>query len=639
MAANRILQGTFVILLFGVSASCSSNPPLVLPGPAAEVAMVEMTEGDTLYADASDFFRDPDGDSLTYTVATTDRNVADVSVYDGSFLRIDAVAEGSTALTITARDPRDLAATLRIGVEVVRAVTVAIELCRIDRSSSAVAGRPTSSFACENTVAYLETIETSPSVQSVTRVTEFTIDQGQIGGAVVSTDNQIYYWHLQDTDTGAEQANLWKTPVSGVSRTPVTAGRSFDIDPSVASGSPNMVFASNRNGRPSSLWIVDEQAGVGLTMATQSLDADYLPSQSPDGAWVAFERWLPGVDRPHIWTLDLTTGFETQLREGHRPRVSPDGSRILYNRRNPDTDRFEIWLMDADGGGETLLSTGADHDEIQPSWSPDGQAIVYVSNEGLDGMGQANYDVWTLSITQGTRSQLTTNGSHDDEPIWHPDGRIFFRSNRGGAWNIWYLTAASLLNEAPELVGTIPAEELGVGERAVINVSRYFRDPERASLVYAPTTSDPAVATVSVSGSLIMITATAEGTAMVTVTATDPNGLSAVQDISVTVAVPSSAPEPVGTIPAEIVREGDAVAINVFPYFQNPEGGSLAYAATTSDSTVATVSVAGSVLTVSGARVGSTTITITASNPDGLTAMQSFRITVEAPPRPTPPPP
>ena len=287
--------------------------------------------------------------------------------------------------------------------------------------------------------------------------------------------------------------------------------------------------------------------------------------------------------------------------------------------------------MDADGGGETLLSAGADHDEIQPSWSLDGQSIVYVSNEGLDRMGQANYDIWTLSITQGTRSQLTTNGSYDDEPIWHADGRIFFRSNRGGAWNIWYLTAASLLNEAPEPVGTIPAEDLSEGERVAINVSRYFRDPERASLAYAPTTSDPVVTTVSVSGNIVMITATAEGTATVTVTATDPNGLSAAQDISVRVTVARRAPESVGTIPAEIVSEGDTVAINVSPYFQNPEGGSLAYAATTSDSAVATVSVSGSVLTISAAGVGNTTIMITASNSDGLTAMQSFRVTVGPP--------
>jgi Tol biopolymer transport system component len=34
--------------------------------------------------------------------------------------------------------------------------------------------------------------------------------------------------------------------------------------------------------------------------------------------------------------------------------------------------------------------------------------------------------------------QVTTNGSWDDHPAWDPAGAaIYFRSNRGGDWNIW----------------------------------------------------------------------------------------------------------------------------------------------------------------------------------------------------------
>ena len=406
------------------------------PVPVGRIGALELIEGDTVEIDVSRYFRDPDGDLLTYQGRAADVPVAATTV-SGRTVRIVAKGEGSTMVVVAARDPEGLTATQGISVAV-EGVTVRVELCQIDRTFNAVSGRPTSSIACELTVAYLETTEASPSVQSVTRVTEFTASQGQIGGAVVSSDDELYYWHLEDRAAG--RANLWRMPTPGVSRTPVTTGSSLDIDPSVAPAGANMVFASNRNGRPSSLWLVPTDGGVGLTMATQTIDADYAPSLSPDGAWIAFERWLPGVRRPDIWKIDLATGFETQLREGHRPRVSPDGSMILYNRRNRDTDRFEIWRMNADGGVETLLSTGADHDEIQPSWSPDGNAIVFASNEGLDRMRQPNYDIWSMSTDLGIRTQLTTNGSYDDEPVWHPDGRIFFRSNRGGSWNIWYLT-------------------------------------------------------------------------------------------------------------------------------------------------------------------------------------------------------
>ena len=37
--------------------------------------------------------------------------------------------------------------------------------------------------------------------------------------------------------------------------------------------------------------------------------------------------------------------------------------------------------------------------------------------------------------------QVTTNGSWDDHPAWDPNGSaIYFRSNRGGEWNIWRIT-------------------------------------------------------------------------------------------------------------------------------------------------------------------------------------------------------
>ncbi|WP_419164542.1 hypothetical protein [Candidatus Palauibacter sp.] len=635
MNAYRNLMRIFTILLFGLLAGCASNnPPVTTPLPSGAPLLLELTEGDNVNVDVSYLFSDPDGDSLTYRATMTDPEVAEVFVF-GSELSVSALAAGSATVAITASDPDDLTSTVGMSIQVQRAVTVEVELCQIDRSYSAVSGRPTGSLACNLRVAYRETIENNPTVQTVTRVTDYTADQGQIGGAVVSSDDQIYYWHLEDKTAG--QANLWKTPVSGGGRTSVTSGRSLDIDPSVAQRSPYMVFASNRNGRPSSLWLVDQAAGVGLTMATQSLDADYQPSQSPDGAWVAFERWLPNVDRPQIWKLDLTTRFETQLREGLRPRVSADGSQILYNRQNPDTGRFEIWRMNADGGDETVLSSGADHDEIQPSWSPDGNSIVFASNEGRDDMGQPNYDIWALSINEGTRTQLTTNGSYDDEPVWHPDGRIFFRSNRGGVWNLWYLVAENLINRAPELVGRIPAEELNEGQTVQIAISRYFYDPERGSLAYTATSSDATVVTTFVSGGMLTIEGTGAGTETVTAVATDPNGLTASQDIGITVTPAMRGPELVGAIPAdfELLSEGDTVTIDVSPYFRDPEGGALAYAARISDTAVASVSVSGSVITIAALEMGSATITITTSNSDGLTAMQTIRVTVQSADRAT----
>ena len=70
--------------------------------------------------------------------------------------------------------------------------------------------------------------------------------------------------------------------------------------------------------------------------------------------------------------------------------------------------------------------------------APDGEWIVYASDEGRDSRKKRNFDIWMMSTDGTNRVQLTTNGSWDDMPCWDRSGKyIYFRSNRGGAWNVW----------------------------------------------------------------------------------------------------------------------------------------------------------------------------------------------------------
>ena len=73
-----------------------------------------------------------------------------------------------------------------------------------------------------------------------------------------------------------------------------------------------------------------------------------------------------------------------------------------------------------------------------PRWSPDGESIVFMS-DSRDG----NWELYTLSVADGTVIRLTEDGAEDGLPAWSPDGsRIAFMSNRGGAWGIWVIPAA-----------------------------------------------------------------------------------------------------------------------------------------------------------------------------------------------------
>ncbi len=189
-------------------------------------------------------------------------------------------------------------------------------------------------------------------------------------------------------------------------------------------------------------------------------------------------------------------------------------------------------------------------------------------------------------------------------------------------------------NRAPQPVDAIPALELATGDSTTVDLATYFSDPDGDTLSYAAETSDSAVAAVSVSGTVLKVLAESAGTADVTVTATDPGGLSAQQAFSVTAA--NRAPQPVDAIPALELATGDSTTVDLATYFSDPDGDTLSYAAETSDSAVAAVSVSGTVLKVLAESAGTADVTVTATDPGGLSAQQAFSVTVSSPPPPPP---
>ena len=82
-------------------------------------------------------------------------------------------------------------------------------------------------------------------------------------------------------------------------------------------------------------------------------------------------------------------------------------------------------------------------------------------------------------------------------------------------------------------------------------------------------------------------------------------------------------------IPAATLTPGDTLRIDLSRHFRDPDGDGLTFAARTSDETVASVSVSGSALTVVAVERGAATIGVTATDPGGLSASQSFQVTVQ----------
>ena len=90
-------------------------------------------------------------------------------------------------------------------------------------------------------------------------------------------------------------------------------------------------------------------------------------------------------------------------------------------------------------------------------------------------------------------------------------------------------------------------------------------------------------------------------------------------------------PERVGSIAGVTVDVDGSESVNVSGNFRDPDGDRLTYEAD-SDNSAVRASVSGATVTVTGSREGSATITVTADDGDGGTAIQTFRVTVTAPP-------
>ncbi len=243
---------------------------------------------------------------------------------------------------------------------------------------------------------------------------------------------------------------------------------------------------------------------------------------------------------------------------------------------------------------------------------PDGDPLTYTatsSSSGVATVSTAGANLTVTAVAKGTSNVTVT-------------------ATDPGGLNATQTFEITVPNRPPAATGTIPAQTITEGREATVNVSSYFTDPDGDALTYSASSSNMGVARVSVEGSVVTISAVAVGSATVTVTARDSGGLTATQTASVTVNRANRAPQRQGTIPAQTITEGRTATVNVSSYFTDPDGDALTYSATSSNTGVAQVSVAGSMVTISAVAVGSATVTVTARDSGGLTATQTASVTV-----------
>ena len=245
---------------------------------------------------------------------------------------------------------------------------------------------------------------------------------------------------------------------------------------------------------------------------------------------------------------------------------------------------------------------------------PDKESMIYTTSSSASAVATVTIDDNVVTVTPVAVGSTTITVTAQDP---------------GGLSATQTIAVTVAANQAPMAVGTVAALTFTFGDSAATrDVASNFSDPDNDPLTYTLSSSDSDVATATVSGSVVTVTPIVGGSATITVTAQDSDGFSATQTIAVTV---NTAPVAVGTVAAVTLTEGDSAATrDVASNFNDPDNDSLTYTASSSAPAVATVSVSGSVVTVTPVVGGSTTITVTAQDPGGLSATQTIAVTIAA---------
>ncbi len=176
----------------------------------------------------------------------------------------------------------------------------------------------------------------------------------------------------------------------------------------------------------------------------------------PIGAGEVQDRIVPSPDGRRIMYVDVVTEADTTTdetiianidgtwqtlvvsgRDAFEPSWSHDGQKIVF--QSWEHDPPEIYIMDVDGGNFQRLTNNNLYDDY-PDWSPDGTRIVYVSV-----MTQATSirRIWVMNADGSQQRQLFQDVSYELFPRWSPDGtEILFQAIKGqGTWGIWVVSA------------------------------------------------------------------------------------------------------------------------------------------------------------------------------------------------------
>jgi dipeptidyl aminopeptidase/acylaminoacyl peptidase len=225
---------------------------------------------------------------------------------------------------------------------------------------------------------------------------------------------------------------------------------------------------TEKDRRDADLWMVSWDGSQQIRLTSMADSSESMPRWSPDGRFLSFlaargdeeekkkgsqvwllnraggeaqkltdikggvadYAWSPDGKRLVLAVNDFDPNSEPEKKEGWKRKTKPP---IVIDRYHFKQDRegylgslhMHLSLFDVEARKMEVLTSGR-YDERNPSWSPDGKSIAFVSNRAPDPDRNVDTNLFVIEAKAGAEPrQLTTyTGRDGGRPSWSPDGQL-----------------------------------------------------------------------------------------------------------------------------------------------------------------------------------------------------------------------
>ena len=546
------------------------------PMVANEIDDQTLTVVEPLMISITDTFEDPDGDTLVYDVMSATTAVATATL-SGTDVTLKGISVGTSRISITATDPRGLTATTTFQAEVENAAPMVAN--EIEDQTLTVVEPLMISIA--------DTFE-DPDGDTL----EYTVKSSNTATATVSINGTDLT--ITGVKVGTTMITLMAADPDGLSVTTTFEAEVENAAPMVANEIEDQTLT------------VVEPLMISIADTFMDPDGDELKYSVESSNTAAAMASLDGMDLTITGVKVGTTMITVTATDPSGLSAMTTFEAEVENAAPMVANEIEDQTLTV---VEPLMISIAD-----TFMDPDGDELKYTVESSNTAAATASLDGTDLTIT-GVKVGMT---------------KIAVTATDPGGLSVTTTFEAEVENAAPMVANEIEDQTLTVVDPAMVSIADTFMDPDGDEMKYSVESSNTAAATVDLDNTDLTVTGVKVGMTMITVTATDPDGLSAMTTFEAE--VENAAPMLMGTLEDREVTRGEPMTFSIEGVFVDPDGDALTNEVSSDAVTIATASVSGDDVTINGLAPGTATITVTASDPDGLNAKGSFMVTVETVP-------